>query len=113
MAFPHISCTKDRNTMKVILRQSGGYTAPLGRQTCEFDTSTMGAAEAETLQSLVRTSGLLESQQTVWKAPQGADLITYVLTIEDTEGSRQFSFDEMSIPTRALALLDHLLDRCQ
>ena len=98
--------------MKVKLQQSGGYTAPIGQTACEFDTHGMAAAEAETLQSLVQTSGLLESRQTVWKAPRGADLVTYVLTIEVAEGSHQFTFDELSIPAAAAPLLDYLLDHC-
>jgi len=98
--------------MKVKLQQSGGYTAPISRPTCELDTHTMAAPEAETLQSLVKTSGLLESRQTVWKAPRGADLITYVLTIEEADDSHQFSFDELSIPAAAAPILDYLLNHC-
>jgi hypothetical protein len=72
----------------------------------------MAATEAETLRSLVRSSGLLESHQTVWKSSRGADLITYVLSIEEAGNSYQFSFDELSIPASAAPLLDYLLDRC-
>jgi hypothetical protein len=112
MVFPQMICAKESHPMKVKLQQSGGYTAPIGQTTCEFDTHAMAAAEAEALRSLVQTSGLLESRQTVWKAPRGADLITYVLTIEEAEGSHQFAFDELSVPAAAAPLLDYLLDHC-
>lgn len=112
MAVPHMACTKESHPMKIKLQQSGGYTAPIGRTTCEFDTHTMAADEAEALRSLVKTSGLLESRQTVWKALRGADLITYVLTIEEAGDSHQFSFDELSVPAAAVPLLEYLLDRC-
>jgi hypothetical protein len=100
--------------MKVILRESGGYAAPLGGKTCKLDTSTLEAGDVESLQSLIKNSGLLESQQTDWKNPNVRDPTTYVLIIEETAGqSRQFSFDVMSIPERAVPLMEYLLDRCR
>lgn len=100
--------------MKVTLRESGGYAAPVGERVCELDTSTMEAADAELLQTLVKNSGFLASQPTVLKSPNVRDATTYVLIIEEAAGQpRQFSFDMMSVPENAIPLLEYLLERCR
>ena len=116
LALPGMAYAAENRSMsmsiKIKLQQSGGYAALIGHASCEFDTQAMAAAEAEKLRALVRSSGLLESRQTVWKASQGADLITYVMSLEAGGRAYQFTFDELSIPDAAAPLLDYLLDHC-
>ena len=99
--------------MKVILRQSGGYAAPASDSTCELNTSRMKFAEAELLRNLVQESRLLESRDSMSSSSSGADLATYVLRIEGARGTRQFIFDDLSIPGKAVPLLDYLAGHCR
>lgn len=92
--------------MKIKFRQSGGYAGL--RMGCELDTNLnlLTTDEAAQLESLVKTSGILQSKS--HRSENTADLINYEITIETKEGTHQFTFDDLTLPESVVPLLDYL-----
>jgi Emfourin len=71
--------------VRVRLEQSGGFAAIPGlSQPVEVDTTELGSDAADTVEALVRRTGLLEgSLRSVAEPSTGADLRNYTLTVQD------------------------------
>jgi hypothetical protein len=72
------------------LEQSGGFAAIPGLQKpVEVDTARLSAEETQTLEGLVRRTGLLDGTLRSVSAPAaGADLRDYTLTVHDHDAVR-------------------------
>lgn len=92
--------------MKVIFRQSGGYAGLI--LSCELDTSSMEAREAQALQSLVERSGFPRWETMGGRTPQAADLTNYEITVETDKSIYKIAFDDLTIPENILPLLEYL-----
>jgi len=99
--------------MKITFKQSGGFAATLQAKTCELDTAALARDDAQRLRALVDDSGLPKMDSADWKFETGADLQTYEITIHTSDASKQFSFDDMSVPKDAYPLLEFLQEKCQ
>ena len=64
--------------MKVMFRQSGGYTGLM--MGSELDTDSLPSDEAASLQSLVEQSGILQAKS--GRSPNARDLLNYEITVE-------------------------------
>jgi hypothetical protein len=95
---------KVKKHMKIKFRQSGGYAGL--RMGCDLDTNSLNITESTQLESLVKTSGILQSKS--GRSENAADLISYEITIETKEGTHQVRFDDLTLPDRVLPLLDYL-----
>lgn len=100
----HHRINKVEVPMKINFRQSGGYGGL--RMSCDLDTNLLAPEEAAQLESLVKTSGILQAQSAL--SENAADLINYEITIETTEGKHQVKFDDLTLPETVLPLLDYL-----
>lgn len=98
-AFKRGSCL-----MKLRFSQSGGY-AGLCSKVDEIDTALLPEQEAQHLRTLVEQSGILKTEE---KCGQGADIQRYDFTVETSDGKRQVSFDDLTLPEKALPLLEYL-----
>ena len=95
--------------MKIEFRQSGGYGGlTMGS---EINTESLSAEEAAKLRSLVEQSDILQVQSK--QTPNSADLLQYQIIIETNKGVRQVSFDDLSLPDRAVPLVEYLQDRAK
>jgi hypothetical protein len=95
---------KAKRYMKIKFRQSGGYAGL--RMGCDLDTKSLSSEEATQLESLVKTSGILQSKS--GHTENAADLINYEITIETKEGTYQVQFDDLTLTESVLPLLDYL-----
>lgn len=95
--------------MQIKFRQSGGYAGLI--RGCDINSDSLSVGEAAELQSLVEQSGILnlKSKQTA----KAADLIGYEITLETRDGIHQVSVDDLSLPERAIPLLDYLQKRAR
>ena len=91
--------------MKLRFRQYGGYTGLISGVD-EIDTEAMPEKEAQYLTQLVKDSSILEMRSE--KSTQGRDLQKYDITVETTDGIRQVSFDDMTMPENVIPLLQYL-----
>lgn len=91
--------------MKVSFRQSGGF-AGLTRGV-ELDAEDLPPEEAASLRSLMERGGPQEGTED----PEARDLQTYEITVETDEGSRQFAFDDGTVPEDVAPLLRTLKRR--
>jgi hypothetical protein len=93
--------------MKVRYRQSGGFAAlTLG---LDLDSDKLPPAEAAALERLVEQAAL--DQIGVKSSPRGRDLTNYEITVDHNGRIVKASFDDMTIPAIAQALLDFLRSR--
>jgi hypothetical protein len=100
---------KVKKHMKIKFRQSGGYAGL--RMGLDLDINSLSTDESTQLESLVKTSGILQSKS--GHAENAADLINYEITIENQEGTHQINFDDLTLPESAIPLLDYLQDRAK
>ncbi|WP_309734914.1 protealysin inhibitor emfourin [Chamaesiphon sp. OTE_75_metabat_556] len=95
---------KAKKHMKIKFRQSGGYAGL--RMGLDLDINSLSTDESTQLESLVKTSGILQSKS--GRAENAADLINYEITIETKEGTHQVKFDDLTLPESVLPLLEYL-----
>ncbi len=100
----HHRINKVELPMKINFHQSGGYAGL--RMGCELDTNVLSIDEAAQLESLVKTSGILQTKSA--RSENTADLINYEITIEIKEGKHQVTFDDLTLPESIVPLLDYL-----
>ena len=93
--------------MRIRFQEIGGFVPVF--KGCELDTDTMSAADAARLQVLIEESGILTV--TAGSVSSARDLALYVFTLDTGEGSREVSFDQLSVPASVKPLLAFLLDR--
>ena len=105
----HHRINKVELPMKITFRQSGGYAGL--RMGCELNTKALSLEETAQLESLVETSGILQTQTAL--SANTADLINYEITIETKEGKHQVTFDDLTLPASIIPLLDYLQDRAK
>ncbi|NTV46827.1 MAG: hypothetical protein HGB11_10000 [Chlorobiales bacterium] len=95
--------------MKIRFRQTGGFAGlNFG---CDLDTASMPASEAKKLLDLVKKSQLSERSHAGSK--KGRDLGNYEITVTDDPHKVTTTFDDMSVPKQAQALLDFLRERAR
>jgi hypothetical protein len=93
--------------MKIRYRQTGGFAGlSLG---AELDTETLPVGEARELERLVKRAALHHIGDR--KSRGGRDLTSYEMTVEDQGRTTKASFDDMTIPSNAQALLDFVRSR--
>lgn len=92
--------------MKIKFRKSGGYAGLISG--CEIDTNSLPPDQAQELDSLVKRSGILSAGSA--RSEAGRDLGNYHITVTTDEGTHQVSFDDMTAPESARALLEYLME---
>jgi hypothetical protein len=100
---------KVKKHMKIKFRQSGGYAGL--RMGCDLDTNSLSTAESTQLESLVKTSGILQARS--GRSENAADLINYEITIETKDGIYQVKFDDLTLPESIIPLLDYLQNQAK
>ena len=98
--------------MRVRFEMSGGYgglftAEPLA---CDVNTNELSGTEEEEFHRLIDDSGLLalEEAETPSTTPV-RDAIEYrIWMIDDGGRSREYAFDDTTVPVEARPLLDHL-----
>lgn len=95
--------------MKVRFRQTGGFGGlVLG---CDFDTTAMTRDEADELLRLVEQANMQAVGER--KHPQGRDLLTYEIALEESGKRLKVSFDSMTTPPQIEPLLQFLSQRAR
>lgn len=93
--------------MRVIFRQSGGFAGLI--EGCELDTARLPSKEAARLRALVKRSRPhLARPVTTGRRSEARDLCCYEITIHADDAVHHRSFDEMSLPKGASALVAYL-----
>lgn len=93
--------------MKIRFRSTGGFAGlNLG---CDLDTEALPEPEATLLTRLVHNAKLKKTSTK--KSDRGRDLVNYEITIKEPQGATTATFDDLSVPPEAEALLDFLRER--
>ncbi len=93
--------------MKIRFRSTGGFAGlNLG---CDLDTEILPESEATLLIRLVHNAKLKKTSTK--KSDRGRDLVNYEITIKEAKATTTATFDDLSVPPEAEALLDFLRER--
>jgi hypothetical protein len=90
--------------MRVKFLQTGGVVGAV--RGCELDSSTLPPEDARELASLVQASGISASGE--FLSPAGRDLRLYEIQVESGTGNVAVTFDDMTLPEPARALVSFL-----
>jgi len=92
--------------MKISVQRSGGF-ANIGAH-AEVDTSTLPREKADLLHRLIRGAGFPD-QPAPHRTPGAADVYQYDITVDDGTGSKTYRADELSMPEKWRAVVEHVL----
>ena len=95
--------------LRITYRQSGGY-AGLFRG-CTIDAAALKAAEAKALGRLVQAAALAQMKSA--KTEGIPDLLVHDLSIQTDAGTRELSFDDLTLPEALRPLVEFLDPRCK
>lgn len=95
--------------MKVNYQRTGGF-APIP-VACTIDTDTCAAEEAQELMRLVTVSNVMTADSRT--NPAARDVRLHKLNIDDNGNTKQVSWDDISIPEEARALVQFLQTRAK
>lgn len=95
--------------MKISVQRSGGF-ANIGAH-AEVDTSTLPREKADVLHRLIKGAAFPDQPAPPRRAPGAADVYQYDITVDDGTGSKTYRTDELSMPEKWRAVVDHVLGK--
>jgi hypothetical protein len=93
--------------MKITFVQSGGWGGQ--PRSCQEDASSLGETESAGLRQLLDRY----PQGVCLRSREAKDAFTYSLKIEDGDNTFEISFDDMTFPANAEALVEYLAERAE
>jgi hypothetical protein len=95
--------------MKISVHRSGGF-ANIGAH-AEVDTSTMPREKADVLQRLVKGAAFPDQSAPPHRTAGAADVYQYDITLDDGTGAKTYRADELSMPEKWRAVVEHVLGK--
>jgi hypothetical protein len=93
--------------MKISVQRSGGF-ANIGAH-AEVDTSTLPREKADVLHRLIRGAAFPDQPAAPHRTAGAADVYQYDITVDDGSGSKTYRADELSMPAKWRAVVEHVL----
>jgi hypothetical protein len=93
--------------MKISVQRSGGF-ANIGAH-AEIDTSTLPREKADVLHRLIRGAAFPDQPAPPHRTPGAADAYQYDITVDDGSGAKTYRADELSMPAKWRAVVEHVL----
>jgi hypothetical protein len=94
--------------MKISVQRSGGF-ANIGAH-AEVDTSTLPREKADVLHRLIR-GAFPDQPAPPHRAAGAADVYQYDITVDDGTGAKTYRADELSMPAKWRAVVEHVLGK--
>ncbi|HEX3069710.1 MAG TPA: protealysin inhibitor emfourin [Thermoanaerobaculia bacterium] len=95
--------------MKISVQRSGGL-ANIGAH-AEVDTSTLPREKADVLHRLIRSAAFPDQPAPPHRTAGAADVYQYDITIADGNASKTYRADELSMPEKWRAVVEHVLGK--